>query len=118
LKGTIEHLNTRINLVDTQSLDIILSKFQLISERLNQLNEKKALFDDNEKYRKVNDLYNKLIKWQEMFVMFPKLIERLSSLNELHQQAAQFSSTLSRLNGDNSSMKQKLDANIDFINQV
>ena len=95
-----------------------MSKFQWMSEKLNQLSEKKALFDDNEKYKKVNDLYNKLIKWQEMFVMFPKLIERLSSLNELHQQASQFSTTLSRLDADNLSMKQKLDANVDFINQV
>lgn len=111
-------MNSRINLIDMQSFEVILSKFQWMMERLGQLSEKKALFDDNEKYKKVNELYTKLIKWQDMFSMVPKLIERLASLNELHQQASQFSSTLSRLDADNLSLKQKLDTNIHCISQV
>ena len=105
-KGLVEHLSTKINLIDTQSIEIIDSKLQWVLQRLNQLNEKKAIFDDNEKYTKINELYSKLIKWQDLFAIFPKLVERLTSLNELHQKALQFSTTLSRLDTENLVMKQ------------
>ncbi len=116
--GLVEHLNMKMKLIDTQSIEIIESKLQWMIQKVNQLNEKKAVLDDNEKYNKINELYNKLVKWQDMFAMFPKLIERLASLNELHQQASHFATTLSRLDTENLDMKQKLDANVEFISQV
>lgn len=107
-----------MNLIDTQSIDIIESRLQWMIQKLNQLNEKKTLFDDNEKFNKINDLYSKLVKWQEMFQLLPNIIERLSSLSELHQQASQFVSILNRLDNEQLLIKQKLEANVDVVKQI
>ena len=84
-KGFVENLNSRMSLVENQSLDLIESRLQMIAQRVNQLNEKKTVIEDNEKFNKVNELYNLLCNWKDLSALLPTVVERLSTLNELHQ---------------------------------
>ena len=54
LQASIEQLSTRINLLDGASLDNIDVKLERVLARLNAINEKRVLVDEQEKQSKVN----------------------------------------------------------------
>lgn len=66
-------------------LEQIESRLQMINQRVNQLNDKKSLVDDQEKLNRVNELYQMVTKWKDVSANVPSIVERLSALNELHQ---------------------------------
>lgn len=74
-----------MSLIESQSLDLIESRLQMVAQRVNQLNEKKTLIDDNEKLNRVNELYSLLCSWKDLSALLPLIVERLSAFNELHQ---------------------------------
>lgn len=74
-----------MSLVENQSLDLVESRLQMITQRVTQLNEKKALVDDHEKLNRVNELYSMLCNWKDMSTLLPSIVDRLTALNELHQ---------------------------------
>lgn len=83
--GLIENLNNKVNLVDAQSIEQIESRLQLITQRVNMLNEKKNLVDDHHKLNSVNEIYNMISNWKDISATVPTIVERLSALNDLHQ---------------------------------
>jgi hypothetical protein len=52
-KGSLEQLTTRINLLDGTNLDHIDMKLANVLTRLNAINDKKALVDEQDKQSKV-----------------------------------------------------------------
>jgi hypothetical protein len=90
LKGLIENLNSKISLVETQSLDVVESRLQTIAQRVTQLNEKKTLIEDHEKLNRVNELYSLLCKWKDMSSVLPSIMERLTMLDEIHKKGFSF----------------------------
>lgn len=72
-------------MVDNQSIDLIESRLQSVSQRVNQLNERKNSIEDHEKLNRVNELYNLLCKWKELSSELPSIVERLSSLDGIHK---------------------------------
>lgn len=118
IKGLIEHLNTRVNLLDSASLDQIESRLHLLSQRVSQLNEKKVAIEDQEKLARVNELYSMITNWRDASATVPALVERLTALNDIHQKAFQFSSILSRLDSEQQSIKQTIETSSDALNQV
>lgn len=71
-------------------LEQIESRLQMIYQRVNQLNDKKSLVDDQEKLNRVNELYQMVTKWKDVSANVPSVVERLSALNELHQKGLLF----------------------------
>ena len=67
-----------------QSLDQIESKLQIVMQRINQLNEKKTIVEDQEKLTRINELYAIVNNWKEVSASVPVIVERLAALNEIH----------------------------------
>ena len=63
-------------------------------------------------------MYGLINKWKETCASLPNIIERLQTLNELHQQAFQFSSALSRIDGDQQAIKQTLETNSTLLTSL
>ncbi len=57
-------------------------------------------------------------KWKDILSTLPNITTRLASLNDLHQQAFQFSSALTRLDCEQQTMRQTLDSNNQILKQV
>ena len=74
-----------MNLLDTPALEQVELRLQIISQRMSQLNEKKTVFEDQEKLNRINELYQMVTKWKDASANVPSLVERLSALNDLHQ---------------------------------
>jgi hypothetical protein len=52
-KGSLEQLTTRINLLDGTNIDHIDTKLGNVLQRLNAINEKKTIIDEQDKQSKV-----------------------------------------------------------------
>lgn len=118
IMGLVENLNSKLNLIDSQSLDQIESRLHMICQRVNQLNEKKILIEDHEKLSRINEIYQMVVKWKDISSSVPSVVERLSILNDLHQKAFQFPAILSRLDSEQNFIKEKLASNCDLLNQL
>lgn len=114
----MENLNTKMSLLDAERLDKVDNKLQLLLQRVAQLNEKKNIVEDQEKLNKVNELFQMMSNWKDVSASVPALVERLSSLSELHQKALQFSSTLSRLDAEQSSLTESIQTSVTTLDDL
>jgi uncharacterized phage infection (PIP) family protein YhgE len=114
----VENLSLKLNLLDNQSLDGIDSRIQLITQKVNSLNDKKSIIEDQEKLNRVNQLYKMLSNCKEMSTKVTTIVERLAALNEIHQRAFQFSTMLARMDNDQEVMKKSVEINSEVLGEV
>jgi len=114
----VENLSGKMSLVEKQSLEHVEAHLQAVVHRLNQLNEKKLLIEEQEKLGRVSELYGMVSKWKDISAVVPAIVERLSALNEIHQKAFEFPSMLSRLDAEQEAIKQKLNTSNDVLKNV
>lgn len=105
-------------ILDAERLDKVDNKMHLLLQRVNQLNEKKNLVEDQEKLNRVNELFQMMSSWKDVSASVPVLIERLSSLSELHQKALQFTSILSRLDAEQKDLSESIITNSETLNDL
>lgn len=118
LLGVVENLNMKLSLLEGQSLETIESRIQMITQKVNALNDKKTVIEDQEKMNRVNELYKLLSNYKDMSSKVAVIVERLASLNEIHQKAFQFSSMLSRMDSDQESMKKSMEINSEVLSEL
>lgn len=118
LLGIVENLNNKVSLVELPSIELIESRLQHITQKVNQLSEKRQSIEDHEKMSKISELYTMISKWQDVSATLPNVIARLTALSDLHQQAYQFASALNRLDSEQDGMKKILDTNSDALKQL
>ncbi|CAF0785447.1 unnamed protein product [Rotaria sordida] len=118
LLSSLEQLTTRINLLDGTNIDHIDMKLANVLGRLNAINDKKTLVDDQDKQSKAVELFDMMSRWETMAANLPIIQQRLIALNELHQQAFQFSSALSHYEAEQQALKTSLNANDQLLKQV
>lgn len=83
--GLVENMSDKMSMIEKQSLEQTESRLQAISVRVSQLNDKKSLFEDQEKLNRVNELYTIVSKWKDMSALVPSVVSRLTALNDIHQ---------------------------------
>ena len=71
--------------MDGQTLDNLEPRLQLLSQKVNSLNEKKNLIEDQEKLNRVNELYKMISGYKDVSARVAGVVERLGALNEIHQ---------------------------------
>ena len=118
MQGLVEHLNGKFNLFDSNSLEQVESRLSTVLQKVNQLNEKKGLFDDREKMQRVNELYTMISDWKDASTMVPVVVDKLAALNEVHQKAFEFVSILNRLDSEQEEMKQQIQLGTDTLNKL
>jgi len=67
---------------------------------------------------KVNALYEKMEKWDQVVETLPTLVERLKALRQLHQEAALFSQTLQQITNDQTVISSNLRNHEHLLKQV
>lgn len=107
-----------MNLIEKQSLEQTETRLQAVTHRVNQLNEKKVVIEDQEKLNRVSELYSMVSKWKDVSAVVPSVVERLAALNEVHQKAFEFPAILSRLDSEQSTLKENLNTSNDVLKNV
>ncbi|CAF3387854.1 unnamed protein product [Rotaria sp. Silwood1] len=118
LLSSLEQLTTRINLLDGTNVDHIDMKLANVLSRLNAINDKKTLVDEQDKQSKAVELFDMMSRWESMAASLPIIQQRLIALNELYQQAFQFSTALSHYEAEQQALKTSLDANDHLLKQL
>ena len=106
--SAISVLNSRLSLLETTHLDHIEGRLAALLQKLTSVSEKKAALEDSEKNNKIAELYEMVTANQAVAVALPEVVDRLDSLQSLHDQALQFSKTLVQLDA----LQQKLEVNL------
>jgi len=93
-------------------------KLANVLARLNAINDKKTLVDEQDKQSKAVELFDMMSRWESMAANLPIIQQRLIALNELHQQAFQFSTALSHYEAEQQALKTSLNANDQLLKQL
>lgn len=120
-KGLVEVskiLNSKLTLLEASTLDQVEARLQAMNQKLNQIAEKKAVVDDIDSLNKVSELYELMMKWEHTIASLPTIVERMTSLKDLHEQALQFSQTLSYLDSVQQQLGSSLKSNEDLLKSV
>ncbi|EEC05421.1 dynactin subunit, putative [Ixodes scapularis] len=90
-------LSSRLYLLEAPHLDQVEARLSLLQQKMTQVAEKKSALEELDKAGKVNELYELLKKSDAMGSSLTQVVERLVCLQELHEQALQFSKAVSQL---------------------
>jgi len=114
VSSAISVINSRLALLEPVHLDHVEGRLAALLQKLNTVNEKKANLEDTEKNNKIAELYEMVTANQSVALALPEVVDRLDSLQALHEQSLQFSKTLLQLD----SLQQKLQTNLSTNEKV
>jgi len=114
ISSAISVINSRLGLLEPVHLDHVEGRLAALLQKLNTVNEKKANLEDTEKNNKIAELYEMVTANQSVALALPEVVDRLDSLQALHEQSLQFSKTLLQLD----SLQQKLQTNLSTNEKV
>ncbi|KRZ80810.1 Dynactin subunit 2 [Trichinella papuae] len=97
-KDALDELKLQVEMLDTNHLDTIEARLSAISSKISVIKEKKPSLD-SEQEKKIEELYDMMKKWDSTCDSLPLIVDRLQSLQVLHEQAVQFSQYLTYLDG-------------------
>ncbi|RXG69851.1 Dynactin subunit 2 [Armadillidium vulgare] len=111
LLGAVEILSSRLALLEPTHLDHVEGRLHAVHTRMNAISEKKTAVEDANKQSKVSELYDLMKKCEVLTAALPEIVDRLSSVENLHQEATQFSRSLKQLNAAQTELEAKLEGN-------
>jgi len=106
--AAISVINGRLSLLEPVHLDHVEGRLAALLQKLNQVSEKKAAIEESEKNNKIAELFEMVSANQAIASALPEVVDRLDSLQALHEQAMQFSKTMVQLD----TLQQKLESNL------
>jgi len=109
--GALGVLSQRMDLLTPGHLDAVEGRLAALTQKMNNIAEAKtkaSVLEDAEKQSKISELYDVCMKAEANAVVLPNIVDRLDSLQTLHQQASQFSKALTQLD----TVQQKLDSSL------
>ncbi|XP_054159420.1 dynactin subunit 2-like isoform X1 [Oppia nitens] len=132
LSDAVQELSAKVSQFDQNSLERVDSRLHMITDKLSQIAERKQQFEDLEKNSKINELFDMIEKTEKSRATLPTVLQRLESLNELQEQALQFSSALSYLDSLQTQvvdsmktnenelkvLKESLEKNVESVKQI
>ncbi|ESO82091.1 hypothetical protein LOTGIDRAFT_223566 [Lottia gigantea] len=118
LLGAVSVLNSKLSLLEQSNLEQVEARLQGVLHKLSQIAEKKNVQEDNEKQAKVSELYDLVKKWEAYGNSLPQVIERLTALKDLHEQALQFSQALAYLDTAQQEISTSLNSHGDMLKSL
>ncbi|CAG2118751.1 unnamed protein product, partial [Medioppia subpectinata] len=83
----------------------------MITDKLSQIADRKQQFEELEKNSKINELFELIQKTEKSRSTLPTVLQRLETLNDLQEQALQFSSGLSYLDSLETQIAESMKTN-------
>ncbi|CAM4629472.1 unnamed protein product [Leuciscus chuanchicus] len=118
LTDTIELLQARVSALDAATLDQVEARLQSVLGKMNEIAKHKTAIEDAETQNKVSQLYDVVQKWDAMATSLPQVVQRLTAVKELHEQAMQFGQLLTHLDTTQQMINNSLKDNTTLLTQV
>ncbi|KAK7085465.1 Dynactin subunit 2, partial [Halocaridina rubra] len=116
--GATQVLSARLALLEPSHLDHVEGRLHAVHTRMNSISEKKAVIEDADKQSKVTELYELVKKTEALSSTVPEVVERLVSLEGLHDQALQFNGSIKQLDVAQTRLTSILHSNSDHLAAV
>ncbi|KAG7174399.1 dynactin subunit 2-like [Homarus americanus] len=116
--GAVQVLSARLALLEPAHLDHVEGRLHAVHTRMNSISEKKSAIEDADKQSKVSELYELVKKTEALCSALPEVVNRLVSLEALHEQAMQFSGSLKQLDVAQTRVSAALHSNADLLASV
>ncbi|XP_043254648.1 dynactin subunit 2 [Colletes gigas] len=115
----VQELGAKAAVLDPHQLDIIENRLASLLHKMDSIAQKKtALNLDSEQEQKILEMYEIVKQTESMSEILPQTVNRLLALNTLHQQAAEFSKSLMRLEELQSQITTNLESNNSLLKGV
>uniref|UniRef100_A0A0N5AGZ7 Dynactin subunit 2 n=1 Tax=Syphacia muris TaxID=451379 RepID=A0A0N5AGZ7_9BILA len=118
----IEELRLRVRALNPANADVICGRLNKLLAKMQEVNERRKEKIDSEFEKKVDSLYNLILKWDEICTNLPSVVQRICDLHKLHEQAQLFNKNLSELIGVRSQLLKLMDSErvtvVDFKQQM
>ncbi|XP_076288731.1 dynactin subunit 2 [Lasioglossum baleicum] len=115
----VQQLGAKAALLDTFQLDIIENRLASVIHRMDNIAQKKAaLALDTEQEQKISEMYEIMKQTETMSQILPQTVNRMLALNTIHQQAAEFNKSLTRLDELQLQITSDLESNKSLLKGV
>ncbi|KAG6795671.1 dynactin subunit 2 [Apis mellifera caucasica] len=115
----LQELGAKAALLDTYQLDIIESRLATLIHRMDNIAQKKTTLTlDSEQEQKISEMYDIMKQTETMSQILPQTVNRMLALNTIHQQAATFNKSLTRLEELQSQITSDLESNKSLLKGV
>eukprot|EP00118_Oscarella_pearsei_P002726 m.11391 g.11391 ORF g.11391 m.11391 type:complete len:388 (+) comp23251_c0_seq2:29-1192(+) len=118
LTASVASLQEKISLLDLNQIDQIEARLQSVLYQMTQIAGKKEMVNKAKEETKVDDLYGLVKKWDHVASSLPDLVGRLESLQELHQQAVEFSQSVTYLDAAQQKITSQLETDGHMLTEV
>lgn len=93
-----QYLSATASLLDSSQLDHIEGRLSALAQKLDSISQKKKeLQQDEEKDKMILDLYDLVKNSENISKLLPHTIDRLKSLEALHNKATEFTKTITQI---------------------
>nr|AUG84426.1 dynamitin [Platynereis dumerilii] len=116
--GAVGVLSSKVKLLDATQLEQVEGRLHALSQRLTKVVENKETAEEADKTAKVSELFEMVKKWDAVVDTLPHVVDRLTALKELHEQALQFSQALNHLDAAQQQVSSHMNAHSDMLKQV
>ncbi|XP_078045763.1 dynactin subunit 2 [Augochlora pura] len=115
----VQELGAKAALLDTYQLDIIENQLASVIHRMDTIVQKKAALTlDTEQEQKISEMYEIMKQTETMSQILPQTVNRMLALNTIHQQAAEFNKSLTRLDELQLQITSDLESNKSLLQGV
>ncbi|KAK2177145.1 hypothetical protein NP493_616g01055 [Ridgeia piscesae] len=118
LMESVALLMSKLKLLDPTNLSDVELRLQVLGTRLEKLQKTQATVQDAGKQNKVTELYELVKKWDGVADSLPHIVDRLTALKDLHEQALQFSQAVTHLDMAQQQISSRLVNHGDMLKQV
>jgi len=119
--GLLEAANrlaSRSALLQPGVLDQVEARLLTLQTRLTGITEKREMIADADAKQRIAELYELVKKWNSFSADLPQIVERLQDLQQLHEQASEFSSSLANLEFEQKHIDQNFSTYKTLLKQV
>ncbi|XP_038609056.1 dynactin subunit 2 isoform X1 [Tachyglossus aculeatus] len=118
LMETVELLQTKVSALDLAALDQVEARLQSVLGKVNEIAKHKAALEDADTQSKVHQLYQAVQRWSPVASALPKVVQRLLTVKQLHEQAMQVGQLLTHLDTTQQLVAGSLKDNVTLLAQV
>ncbi|CAH8550836.1 unnamed protein product [Heterobilharzia americana] len=111
-------LSARSSLFQQGHLDMIETRLTSLQAKLQAVTEKREAIADYDMQNKIAELYELVKKWNDVADSLPMIVERLSTLKSLHEEASQFSQSLYTIESSQKNVEGNLASYAKLLEEV
>ncbi|XP_022649915.1 dynactin subunit 2-like [Varroa jacobsoni] len=118
LQDACDELSSKLYLLDPTNIERVESQLAGLHERLLAVSERKTALEEAQRSDKIAQMYEVSRKVDQLLPSLSNILQSLTSLQELHEHALQFSKCLTTLEAQQSLMMRQLKGDEDLVKKL